>query len=130
MSVLRRTAGILPFLTVALGWGAARADIATFRGADAGAGPGMAHANADRSASQFAAAAASLGATHVIDFENSALSRNAPGANDSAIALGQGVTAIPRGTDVRPPRGYSFGISNGPEDALYGFNTTPGVAGG
>ena len=66
----------------------------------------------------------------MIDFEDPSLRLGSPTAANLPLALGLGVTATLIGTDHGPPQGYSFGVSDGPDDVLYGYNTTPGVADG
>lgn len=124
---MRKRAGWLSAaaMLVALGAsGPVRANIVMFGGSDPGAGPSDPRPNSNLAAAQFDAAAALLGPLGLITFEG--LPLNQPASDGVPTTIGLGVTVTTNGTDHHPPTGFSYGISNAPNDAINGYNTTVG----
>ncbi len=88
----------------------------TFEGVDPGAGPANPRPNSNAAAANFDAAAGSLGAVNLINFES------APLGNFAALNIAPGVTATLQGTET------DSGILAVVGDATLGFNTTSGGA--
>ena len=132
MRKLQRVPWLLAAIAVALVFAPvrSRADFVLYAGDDVGVGPGQAGPNSALAASQFASSTQDGGPGHLIDFEDPSLRLDSPASANLPLALGSGVTATLSGTDHNPPQGFSFGISDGPDDVLYGYNTTPGVVDG
>lgn len=97
-------------LVVALAGTARSGTIATFSGADPGAGVGASHPGSDAAASSFLAASS----TSLITLES------APSGNFTTLNIASGVTATLAGTDA------TSGILNDNSNSALGFNTTPG----
>ncbi len=107
----------------------ALADIVTFTGSDAGAGPVPLQdnrPNSDAAATSFATAALAavpLGYVHTVDFENIPLSTPGVAIDHQEIVPGEVYLTL-TGTSLSSPNGTIYGISNTPNDASTGYNTT------
>jgi hypothetical protein len=102
-----------------------RAVIVTYLGSDPGVGPGGPRPNSTAEIDLFDAKLSTFGTPEqIINFEG--LPLNAPIAAGVPLTVYDKVTMTLQGTDHTPPVGQSFGISNNSDDAMTGYNTTPG----
>jgi PEP-CTERM motif len=99
--------------------GQARAGVVVYTGTDVGAGPGSPTLMADAAAASFAAAAATIGSSSTITFEN------APVGSFNNLTVAPGVSI--NGFDQSNNPLYINNTPNYPADPpVDGFNTTPG----
>lgn len=103
----------------------ARGAIVIYSASDFGAGPTDPRPNSDAEHAAFLAAITNpADHLHTYDFEGLPLGQ--PGADNVPLNIGGGVMLTSQGLDHAPPPGFTFGVSNGPYDLRFGYNTTPG----
>ncbi len=94
----------------------------TFEGVDPGAGPANPRPNSNAAAANFDAAAGSLGAVNLINFES------APLGNFAVLNIAPGVTAALSGTDADGGIRTQATFFSGTTPETLGYNTTSGGA--
>jgi hypothetical protein len=105
--------------------GSAQAGLIAFGGADPGAGAADPRPSSDAANTAFLNAVTHPGDTlHLITFEG--LPLGGPSGDNIPITIAPGVHLSSNGLDHAPPPGFVFGLSDGPIDPKFGYNTTPG----
>jgi hypothetical protein len=116
--------GCLAIVTALLLPGPSHGDVVLYSATDPGAGPSDPRPNSNAMATTFDAAANALNPLLRINFEGLPLQQ--PLTNGTPFQISPEVSITTIGTDHSPAPGFSYGISNNPNDAITGYNTTTG----